>query len=105
MNTVNLAGEALPETLVEQIYANTKASQVYNLYGPTEDTTYSTYTLVPSGARVTIGRPIANSQAYILDAELQPVPIGVPGELYLGRRRAGARLLWTSRPDQRALRG
>ena len=83
VNTVNLAGEALPETLVEQIYANTKASQVYNLYGPTEDTTYSTYTLVPSGARVTIGRPIANSQAYILDAERKPVPIGVPGELYL----------------------
>jgi amino acid adenylation domain-containing protein len=97
VNTVNLAGEALPETLVEQIYANTKASQVYNLYGPTEDTTYSTYTLVPSGARVTIGRPIANSQAYILDAERKPVPIGVPGELYL----AGAGLArgYYGRPD------
>ena len=83
VRTVNLAGEALPDVLVEQIYASTKAQRVYNLYGPTEDTTYSTYTLVPRGTRVTIGRPIANSQAYILDAELNPVPIGVPGELYL----------------------
>ena len=80
---VNLAGEALPEALVEQIYANTAVKKVFNLYGPTEDTTYSTYTLVPRGAAVTIGRPIANSQAYILDARFNPVPIGVPGELYL----------------------
>ena len=83
VRTVNLAGEALPETLVEQIYAGTKAEKVYNLYGPTEDTTYSTYTLVPRGAAVTLGKPIANSQAYILNAEREPVPIGVPGELYL----------------------
>jgi amino acid adenylation domain-containing protein len=83
VKTVNLAGEALPETLVEQIYAGTKAEKVYNLYGPTEDTTYSTYTLVPHGSKVTVGRPIANSQAYILNGEREPVPIGVPGELYL----------------------
>jgi amino acid adenylation domain-containing protein len=83
VKTVNLAGEALPETLVEQIYAGTKAEKVYNLYGPTEDTTYSTYTLVPRGSKVTVGKPIANSQAYILNAEREPVPIGVPGELYL----------------------
>src|SRR5262249_40371436 len=48
-----------------------------------EDTTYSTYTLVQQGAPVTIGRPIANSQAYIVDPHIKPVPIGVPGELYL----------------------
>src|SRR6185503_11231561 len=50
---------------------------------PTEDTTYSTYTLVPRSGDVTIGRPITNTQAYILDRHRQPVPIGVPGELYL----------------------
>ena len=83
VKTVNLAGEALPDTLVEQIYATTEAERVFNLYGPTEDTTYSTFTLVPRGTPVTIGRPIANSQAYIFDAQLNPVPIGVPGELYL----------------------
>ena len=83
VTTVNLAGEALPDLLVEQIYADTKAERVYNLYGPTEDTTYSTFTLVGRGSTVNVGKPIANSQAYILDAERKPVPIGVPGELFL----------------------
>ena len=80
---VNLAGEALHDDLVEQIYATTNVERVYNLYGPTEDTTYSTYTLVRRGTEVTIGRPIANSRAYILDANRTTVPLGVPGELYL----------------------
>jgi amino acid adenylation domain-containing protein len=97
VTTVNLAGEALPEALVEQIYANTNASRVYNLYGPTEDTTYSTYTLVPRGATVTVGRPLANSQAYILDAERKPVPIGVPGELFLAGE--GLARGYCGRPD------
>lgn len=83
VKTVNLAGEALPDALVEHIYGATKAERVYNLYGPTEDTTYSTYTLVRRGTAATVGRPIANSQAYILDTYLNPVPAGVPGELYL----------------------
>jgi len=81
--TVNLAGEALPETLAREIYQQTSVRKLYNLYGPTEDTTYSTYALVPRTGEVTIGRPIANTQAYILDRHRQPVPIGVPGELYL----------------------
>jgi len=81
--TVNLAGEALPETLAREIYKQTSVRRLYNLYGPTEDTTYSTYTLVPRTGEVTIGRPIANTQAYILDSRRQPIPIGVPGELYL----------------------
>lgn len=83
VKTVNLAGEALSDTLVEQIYATTNVDKVYNLYGPTETTTYSTYTLVPRGWPVTIGRPIAGTQTYILDAHRNPVPIGVKGELYL----------------------
>jgi amino acid adenylation domain-containing protein len=97
VTTVNLAGEALSDALVENIYASTEVRQVYNLYGPTEDTTYSTYTLVPRGASVTIGQPIANSQSYVLDAKRQVVPIGVPGELYL----AGAGLArgYYGRPD------
>jgi amino acid adenylation domain-containing protein/FkbM family methyltransferase len=83
VQTVNLAGEALPDALVERIYATTRTERVYNLYGPTEDTTYSTYALVQRGLPVTVGRPIMNSQAYILDTHLNPVPVGVPGELYL----------------------
>lgn len=84
VRVVNLAGEPFNEELVTNIYATTHVERVYNLYGPTEDTTYSTYTLLRSGEHVTIGRSIANKQAYILDANLQPVPIGVRGELYLG---------------------
>ena len=83
VTVVNLAGEALPDSLVEAIYSTSRVTKVYNLYGPTEDTTYSTYTFVPRGVPVTIGSPISNTQAYILDARFQSVPIGVPGELYL----------------------
>jgi amino acid adenylation domain-containing protein len=83
VRVVNLAGEALATTLAQQIYEETKVQKVFNLYGPTEDTTYSTYTLVPRGGEVTIGRPLPNTQAYILDESRQPLPIGVPGELYL----------------------
>ena len=83
VKTINLAGEALSGSLVDQIYALTNVDYVYNLYGPTETTTYSTYMLVPSGCPVTIGKPIANTQAYILDPNRNLVPIGVTGELYL----------------------
>ena len=83
VRVVNLAGEALLNSLAHQIYEATGVHKVYNLYGPTEDTTYSTYTLVPRGGDVTIGKPLFNTQAYIVDQNRQPVPIGVPGELYL----------------------
>ncbi len=61
--------------------------RLYNLYGPTENTVCATGTVVePSGSDLapSIGRPIANVQAYVLDRNLQPVPAGVPGELCLG---------------------
>ena len=83
VRTVNLAGETLSDMLAERVYATTHADKVYNLYGPTETTTYSTYALVRRGSPVTIGRPIANTQCYVLDASRNPVPIGVKGELYL----------------------
>ncbi len=83
LQVVNLAGEPLPGHLVDKIYDNPGIRKVYDLYGPSEDTTYSTFTLRTRGGRVTIGRPIANTQAYILDDHGQPTPIGVPGELCL----------------------
>ncbi|MFQ4162309.1 non-ribosomal peptide synthase/polyketide synthase [Scytonema millei] len=85
VQTVNLAGEALQNQLVQKIYQLDNIQQVFNLYGPSEDTTYSTFALVEKGAteEPSIGRPIANTQVYILDAQMQPVPIGVAGELYL----------------------
>jgi len=82
--TVNLAGEALPSSLVCDLHERTQVRNVYNLYGPTEATTYATYAPVGPNADVTIGKPIANTQAYILDSHRKLVPQGVPGELYLG---------------------
>ncbi len=84
VRTLNLGGEPLPNDLAQALYALGTVHRVGNLYGPTEDTTYSTYSPVRRGGeRVTLGRPVANTQALVLDAELQPVPVGVPGELYL----------------------
>lgn len=85
VRTVNLAGEALPAALVEHVYALPSVQRVYNLYGPSETTTYSTWALIPQGcAQPPIGQPIGNMQVYLLDQALQLVPIGVPGEVYLG---------------------
>ncbi|MEM9217772.1 MAG: amino acid adenylation domain-containing protein, partial [Cyanobacteria bacterium P01_F01_bin.150] len=86
VKTINLAGESLDNTLVQQLYEHGSIQRVYNLYGPSEDTTYSTFALMSRGSdhQPSIGRPIANGQAYILDRYKHPVPIGVIGELYLG---------------------
>ncbi|MBM7584497.1 amino acid adenylation domain-containing protein [Bacillus pakistanensis] len=85
VRTVNLCGEPLKRALVEQIYEVETVEKIFNLYGPSEDTTYSTYSIVDRGSElpVFIGRPIHNTQAYVLDKHLNPVPIGVSGELYL----------------------
>ena len=85
IRTINLAGEPLQNQLVQQISQNHHIQKVFNLYGPSEDTTYSTFAQVNKGKdKVTIGRPIDNTQIYLLDRKLQPVPIGVPGEIYIG---------------------
>ncbi|MDH0485647.1 MULTISPECIES: non-ribosomal peptide synthetase [unclassified Pseudomonas] len=78
---VNLAGEALKQSLVEDLYRSGQVRQVYDLYGPSEDTTYSTCTLRTPGGRANIGRPISNSAVYLLDTMGQPVPAGVAAEL------------------------
>jgi amino acid adenylation domain-containing protein len=95
VQVINLAGEALSPSLVQQLQQHPQIQQIYNLYGPSEDTTYSTCACVfdrtaPSlrlapapTPRITIGRPLPNTQAYILDRHLQPLPVGIPGELYL----------------------
>lgn len=81
-------GEALEVHTVKAILKNGSPQRLLHVYGPTECTTFSTWYLiqdVPEGATtLPIGRPIANTQTYILDRYLQPVPIGVLGELYIG---------------------
>ena len=84
VTTVNLAGEPLKPELVDALYARGGITRVYDLYGPSEDTTYSTFALRTAGGRATIGAPISNTRAYVLDDRKQVAPIGVPGELYLG---------------------
>lgn len=88
VRTINLAGEALPRGLVEALYAAVPQARVINLYGPTEDTTYSTWCHVRSdpAADVGIGCPIASTQAYILDDYGEPVSAGAPGQIYLAGR-------------------
>jgi amino acid adenylation domain-containing protein len=83
VRTINLAGEPLAQRLVDQLYEIPTVARVYDLYGPSEDTTYSTYTLRTRGGRANIGRPIANTQVYVLDRRGEPVPVGVPGELFI----------------------
>jgi len=82
--TVNLAGEKLSTQVVQQLYSQPSIRKVYDLYGPSEATTYATYALRAADGATTIGRPVANTQIYILDPEMQPCPIGVPGEIYIG---------------------
>ncbi|MDI2591092.1 amino acid adenylation domain-containing protein [Pseudomonas sp. 681] len=83
VGTLNLAGEPLKQTLVDTLYASTSVKQVYDLYGPSEDTTYSTFTLRSAHGQANIGRPLDNTVAYLLDSQLQPLPAGVAAELYL----------------------
>lgn len=101
VRTINLAGEPLKTSLVNQIYRATNVLEVFDLYGPTEDTTYSTYTL-RKGGKATIGRPISNTQVYVLDRNLELLPPGIPGELYLGGD--GLAREYLNRPDLTASR-
>ena len=98
--TVNLAGEPLSSTLVREIYQLPTIRRVFDLYGPTEDTTYSTYTLRRPDGPATIGRPIANTKIYLLDSFLEPVPIGIPGELYISGQ--GLARGYMNRPESTA---
>ena len=87
--TLVLGGEALSWDLVDRIRATGAACRVVNHYGPTEATvgclTYSvTGPAMPSSKTVPIGRPIANAEVFVLDPEMNPVPVGVAGELFVG---------------------
>jgi acyl-coenzyme A synthetase/AMP-(fatty) acid ligase len=76
-------GEAVTRDLCDQLLAD-PAVELWNVYGPTETTIWSTCSRVTDPNEIHIGRPIANTQIRIVDAGLQPVPIGVAGELLIG---------------------
>ncbi len=89
-------GEALSQDLAEQLL--TRCASLWNMYGPTETTIWSAVSQVAAtDASMNIGRPIANTQFYVLNAQQQPVPIGVAGELYIGG--AGLARGYRNRPE------
>jgi amino acid adenylation domain-containing protein len=102
VRTVNLAGEPLRRPLAERVLAT--GAKLWDLYGPSEDTTYSTGAVVQTGdlGDPLIGRPVAGARAYVLDRSLHPAPLGIPGELCLGG--GGVARGYLGRPDLTAER-
>ncbi|MEU5724732.1 amino acid adenylation domain-containing protein [Micromonospora sp. NPDC047738] len=80
--TVLCGGEALPRPLADELYRRARA--VWNLYGPTETTIWSTASLVPATGPVTLGQAVTNTSLHVLDDSMRPVPAGEPGELWIG---------------------
>ena len=81
-------GEAVDPERVKELLRNGAPSRLLHVYGPTETTTFATWhrvkAIAADATTVPIGRPIANTEIYILDPHLNPVPIGVAGELHIG---------------------
>ncbi|ADO71805.1 non-ribosomal peptide synthase-like protein [Stigmatella aurantiaca DW4/3-1] len=97
-----IGGEAFPAALGQQVRPLV-AGEVLNMYGPTETTIWSSFhRLRPDEATLPIGRPILNTQMYLLDRHLQPVPMGVPGELLIGGE--GVARGYLDRPELTATR-
>jgi len=95
LQNIIVAGEACSTGLVGQW---SKGRRFFNAYGPTESTVCGTVYECSNGShKLPIGRPIINTQVYILDPHLQPVPVGVPGELYIGG--AGLARGYLNRPE------
>ena len=86
LRTVNLAGEPLTTALADRLYQEASVERVFDLYGPSEDTTYSTFARRQPGGIATIGRPIGGTESYLFDPELNPVSRGSLGEVCLAGR-------------------
>ncbi len=83
MNCILLGGEPFPQKLLADLKGLT-SSKIYNVYGPTETTVWSSVKDLTFTNDITIGKPIANTQMYVLDSKYNLVPVGVPGELFIG---------------------
>ncbi|MEG4503173.1 amino acid adenylation domain-containing protein [Microcoleus sp. F6_B4] len=88
LRTLLFGGEAVDPSWVAEVLKKGAPQRLLHVYGPTESTTFSTWYLVESvpekATNLPIGSPISNTTIYVLDRHLQPVPTGVPGELYIG---------------------
>jgi non-ribosomal peptide synthetase component F len=94
-------GETLPRDLADALLE--RVQELWNLFGPTETTIWSTAERVERGTEpISIGRPIANTQIYILDHAAEPAPIGIPGEIWIGG--AGVATRYHRRPELTAER-
>src|SRR5690606_22707596 len=95
--TLLIGGEAIPQGMWRRLAAS-RTIEAVNLYGPTEATVDATAAVIAEAPKsAVIGRPLANVQTYVLDTHGQPVPIGVPGELYIGG--AGVARGYHNQPD------
>jgi len=94
LQTIIVAGEACSPELIKKWSV---ARNFFNAYGPTEASVCATLAKCNGDEKISIGRPIANTQIYILDSYLQPVPVGVPGELHIGG--TGLARGYLNRPD------
>ncbi|MCP5052013.1 MAG: AMP-binding protein, partial [bacterium] len=83
LDTIMIGGEAFPLQLLETLKPLTSA-RIYNMYGPTETTVWSTVAELTNTNDITVGRPIANTSIYILDSHLNPQPVNVAGDLWIG---------------------
>jgi amino acid adenylation domain-containing protein len=107
LRQLDLGGEALSVSHVARAASALRTTQLINGYGPTECSVAATAYLIsppvdPAAASIPIGPPIANTTAYVLDRHLSPVPVGVPGELYLGG--PGVARGYVNRPEETAAR-
>jgi|GEM_PF-170348 len=82
LSKILCGGEAMPRSLADRLLSC--GETVWNMYGPTETTVWSSICPVGAGGDISIGAPIANTQLYVLDERLLPVPVGFPGELCIG---------------------
>ncbi|MGI2902639.1 non-ribosomal peptide synthetase [Tolypothrix sp. VBCCA 56010] len=96
LQSIICAGEFCSQDIIKRWWSSNR--RFFNAYGPTEATVWSTVAEINTlDEKPSIGRPIANTQIYILDKYLQPVPIGIPGELYIGGEGVGQGYL--NRPE------
>lgn len=95
LKAIVMGGEAFPIDLYQELRKDTDA-EIYNIYGPAETTVWSTNKHI-TDEKITIGKPIANTQIYILDSEHNPLPVGVAGELCISGDGVGKGYL--NRPE------